>query len=102
MAFMGYVDTETAIPDVLNVAETQDMAGVGDWLDYPGPLTGLVLPKPLPPGYAAVFSFRLAFDDATSRYAAREGQRINISLSFDPYTAYPLLMGLFTGNLLTS
>ncbi|HEY9764635.1 MAG TPA: hypothetical protein V6D07_19060 [Trichocoleus sp.] len=101
IAFRGYVDQATAVLDISSASGTGNMPGVGDWLDYPGTSTGLMLPKDLPAGSAYCLSLRLDFTETTAGFSAAEGTQLGFSCGFNSTPAERSTFGLLTGSIIT-
>lgn len=80
LRFLGYVNILTGALDTANAEDTGDMPLIGEVIEYQGPSTAFVLPKPLPPNYAYLLTV------APNIQSAAIGNRLSrgSTLSFSP------------------
>lgn len=101
LAFRGYADADSAVLDTTDAAGTGIMTGVDAWVYYPGIITGLQLPKALPPGTAYLLSIRINFTETSAGVAAASGSTLGFSFALRERTAERVPMGIFMGSLIS-
>lgn len=98
LRFLGYANTLTGELDISG--ESGEMPGIGEFLPYGGPTTGLTLPKDLEPDWAYILEFTLQATPEQLNGRIPQGTTINLAPSLYSNLATTNPVALLTGSVI--